>query len=236
MFISYYSYFQKYKNKIFGLTGTLGTREHQKFLYDVYGAISIKLPRFIDECRTSMPPIVAGNEEEWLDAIVKDTHEIGMHAQRGVLIIVPTINMVEKISQALQISMYKGRIAEYFNGIKQAYIMKRIVRAGDVIIATNAAGRGADPKIARDVEKNGGLHVIMGTFPPSIQIYEQGIGRGCRNGECCSDRLIINAQMYPALNDNCDLKCLAKLRDEQAMQRLQHFSKFLLQPPSAVTL
>ena len=48
-------------------------------------------------------------------------------------------------------------------------ILKRKVtirlKAGQVIIATNIAGRGTDLKIQEDVKKRGGLHVIVSYLP-----------------------------------------------------------------------
>lgn len=46
------------------------------------------------------------------------------------------------------------------------------INEGDVIIATNLAGRGTDLEMNENVKKNGGLHVIISFMPSNIRIEE----------------------------------------------------------------
>ena len=55
------------------------------------------------------------------------------------------------------------------------------MRPGDLIIATNLAGRGTDLKTDSILEANGGLHVILSYLPRNIRIHQdQGFEKAQR--------------------------------------------------------
>src|SRR5690242_7133909 len=62
---------------------------------------------------------------------------------------------------------------------------------GDVLIATNLAGRGTDLEISAECEDNGGLHVVLTYMPPNIRIEIQAFGRAARNGQKGSGQFCI---------------------------------------------
>ncbi|CAG8660134.1 10442_t:CDS:2, partial [Racocetra fulgida] len=70
--------------------------------------------------------------------------------------------------------------------------IKENVNSGDVIIATNLAGRGTDIKTSASVEKNGGLHVIVTFLPLNSRIEEQAFGRTARQGAKGTAQLMID--------------------------------------------
>lgn len=76
------------------------------------------------------------------------------------------------------------------NNMNQELEIQRI-NAGEVIIATNLAGRGTDIK-TDTIEQNGGMHVILTFMPPNQRVEEQAFGRTARQGKCGTGQMIVN--------------------------------------------
>jgi len=66
------------------------------------------------------------------------------------------------------------------------------INPGEIIIATNLAGRGTDIK-TDTIEKSGGMHVIITFMPSSQRVEEQAFGRTSRQGKCGTGQMILNA-------------------------------------------
>ncbi len=62
---------------------------------------------------------------------------------------------------------------------------------GDIVIATNIAGRGTDLEINDMVSTNGGLHVILSYMPTNVRVEKQAFGRAARAGSCGSGTYIV---------------------------------------------
>jgi preprotein translocase subunit SecA len=60
------------------------------------------------------------------------------------------------------------------------YILNNMGHVGNILIATNAAGRGTDIIIDDNSKKNGGLYFIIGFFLKNYRIEFQDIGRAGR--------------------------------------------------------
>jgi preprotein translocase subunit SecA len=72
--------------------------------------------------------------------------------------------------------------------------------AGEIIIATNLAGRGTDIK-TDEIEKNGGLHVIVTFMPSNERVEEQAFGRTARQGKRGTGQMILNAENLSEYRD-----------------------------------
>ncbi|KKB96533.1 Protein translocase subunit SecA, partial [Candidatus Arcanobacter lacustris] len=197
VFQSYVSYFLQYKGNIYGMTGTLGSASHQEFLRDVYKVDFVHIPNFIHKKITRFPDIVSHIHNDWIDKIVEIAQNKAMDDKRVVLIIAKDIETQQEIYQALVAKNYpKELLKEYGDSTNDSAIKGERV-AGEIIIATNLAGRGTDIKISDEVENNGGLHVIFSFFAKSIRVEDQGFGRAARNGESGSAQLVVEVPSNP---------------------------------------
>ncbi|CAF1257028.1 unnamed protein product, partial [Didymodactylos carnosus] len=68
------------------------------------------------------------------------------------------------------------------------------IQSGEIIVATNLAGRGTDLKTSPNVEKNGGLHVCLTYLPNNLRVEDQAFGRTSRQGHRGTSQMILNSQ------------------------------------------
>ena len=106
---------------------------------------------------------MSANKNKWLNEICASAINEA-NKERGTLIICETIEHTKIIAQKLREEYRAGAIKFYtMNNMNQEREVEKI-NPGEIIIATNLAGRGTDIK-TDDIEKNGGMHVIV-TFMP----------------------------------------------------------------------
>ncbi len=224
VFRSYVGYFLKYEGNIYGMTGTLGKEEHHEYLKEVYKVDTKLMPNYIKKNLEKFKPTIVDNTKDWLDEVSNQAIRKAEYCKRGVLIISKTIHDVDRIYKEIKEEKgYKGRVIRYSDsGYFGDSITKKLisgevrVAAGDIIVATNLAGRGTDLKIEREVNKNGGLHVILSYYPDSVRVEEQAFGRGARNGDYGSSGLIIQNPSW-----GMDIEELGEDRDGKESKRLE---------------
>ncbi|CAL7962278.1 Protein translocase subunit SecA (modular protein) [Gammaproteobacteria bacterium] len=217
IFMSYFGYFNKYKGKIYGVTGTLGTPWHHNFLRDVYGVTLSIIPTFTHKDSTEFPPVIANNEGEWQRDIIDAIRRIALNQKRPVLVVMETIEQVQSIEKCLILSGYnRSQVFTYGigNDNKYKFNVKKELKAGDVVLATNLAGRGTDLSIDSESIKRGGLHVFVTTLSVSVRIEDQIYGRTARQGDPGSVQLIVNGEQLKAdYKDYKDIDdCLKELK------------------------
>ena len=191
--ISNMHYIKKYGSKIFGMTGTLGSKAEKSLLSEIYNVDYTEIPTYKEKRFTELPGIIVKGDN-WLDNIIFGILE-QVNLSRAVLVICETIEDVKIIKQSLE--LFKSLSKDAINIIKtyvnedDATITKDKVNCRDVIIATNIAGRGTDLETVAELNQYGGLHVCISFLPSNQRVEDQAFGRTARQGNIGSGQLII---------------------------------------------
>lgn len=116
------------------------------------------------------------------------------------------------------------KLYSYISNTNKFKLDTEKVQPGDIIIATNIAGRGTDLEVSEQLSNNGGLHVILTSIPENRRIEEQAKGRSGRNGHPGSCKFIVcdsrNSKENPV-----SIELLLDIRDELENNRLQQIQR-----------
>ncbi|CAF4075923.1 unnamed protein product [Rotaria sordida] len=225
-FLSNIGYFKKYGKNLFGLTGTLGSDASKKVLAEVYDVDLVIIPCSYIKQYISLPDILTNNDAQWLEAICRCAINES-NKDRGTLIICETIELSKRIATELRKSCHSNIVKLYImNNMDQEKNVERIM-PGEIIIATNLAGRGTDIK-TNEIEKYGGLHVIITFMPPNKRVEEQAFGRTARQGKRGTGQRILNTK-HLLRYSHCTVETILQSRDLTEENMLEHFKKRELQ-------
>lgn len=190
--VTFQNYFRLFP-KLSGMTGTALTEEAE--FIKIYGLEVLSIPTHRDMVRKDMPDLVYKTKEEKYKAVIA---EIKTAHQKGQPVLVGTISI--ETSEMLSTYLTRQNVphsvlnAKYHE--KEAEIISKAGQKGNVIIATNMAGRGTDIVLGEGVCELGGLFVIGTERHESRRIDNQLRGRSGRQGDPGMSRF------YVALNDD----------------------------------
>ncbi|WP_419241213.1 DEAD/DEAH box helicase [Cardinium endosymbiont of Nabis limbatus] len=85
-------------------------------------------------------------------------------------------------------------------GKQQEKFTKRDIDLGEIIIATNIAGRGTDITPSDKVEAIGGMHVCITFLPESYRVEIQNAGRTARQGRKGSAQLVVHDPSHRSID------------------------------------
>ena len=212
-YMSNLTFFKKYKNikgnNIYGLTGTLGSKETQLALKEIYKMNFVLIPTYKPSLLKPPEYFLLEDQEAYVNKIIEEIKKYSEN--RAVLVIFEYIDNIKEIRKKLfrEDSIDSNNIIVYKDSEnkQESLFLKNPIQKGKIILATNLAARGTDIKISPELEKNGGLHVILTYLPCSERVERQALGRAGRKGEQGSGEIIINS------SNNIEL--LLQSRDER---------------------
>lgn len=230
VFISNVSFFKLYNN-LYGLTGTLGSQIERDLLKEMHEVDFVTIPtakcnQFIEET-----PILCNGEDEWIKRIQNEANKL-TEEKRSILIICETVQIVETLYEAFggkdakHVHIYTRDYEEFDKGFEVVQSTgNKELGQGQIIIATNLAGRGTDIKITEKLRKTRGLHVCLTFLPNNARIEKQAFGRAARNGEKGSGQLIImDSKRQECFNSK--VLYLQKDRDIEELSRISNIKAY----------
>lgn len=172
-------FFLRYK-KLAGMTGTASSDAAE--LRRIYKVGVFKVPTNRPGRRVWKPDRVFSTEVEKFQAVAEEIVRLN---QRGVPVLIGTrsIERSEHLSKLLTEAGIEHQILNAKNHEIEAQIVAQAGRKGQVMVATNMAGRGTDIKLEEGVAELGGLHVIGTERHESRRIDRQLAGRCARQGD-----------------------------------------------------
>ncbi|XP_071316108.1 protein translocase subunit SecA-like [Trachinotus anak] len=186
---------QKYGDQIYGISGTLGQQAETETLQKIYyGIKTCQIPSFKRRKLFEVKGVIVHVEKEWIEKICNVvTAQINSTLYRGgraVLVICETISRAKVLHDTLADKVPNKKL--YINNnMDNTAIFAKELKAGDVIIATNLAGRGTDLKVSEHVKAAGGLFVVQTFLPKNARVEAQAFGRTARQGSPGSAQLIV---------------------------------------------
>ena len=213
VFLSNMNYYKRYGEKIAGVTGTLGTQVEQEILGKIYNVGFFQVPRFKPELFIQLPGRMYSDRTSWLNGILETVNEQIKDSgenRRAVLIICDNVSDVLDIKERLRSDYPDAK--DYKSSYEKFEIDE--MRPGDVIVATNLAGRGTDLKTSHALESNGGLHVIVCKMPANVRIDAQAFGRTARKGNRGSGQYVLYSMR------GLRIEQLVEMRNSKEKERL----------------
>ena len=220
-FLLIISYFQRYK-ELYGLTGTIGSKTNQETLKKLYKVQLFFVPPNLKSKLKKRTELFYKEKKEWQKKIIEEIKEIINKENRSVLLICNSIKMGEEFEKIIKKSGVHN-VKKYFTE-EDKNVVEETLEQHYIIIATNLAGRGTDIKISENLEKAGGLHVIVSFLPLNQRVEDQNYGRAGRKGQQGSYSLIFKYDSDKS-NPLLTVDSIKKKREEFEKSNFEDFCK-----------
>lgn len=228
-FISNLGYIKKYRSNIYGLTGTMGSKAEQELIKEVYNVEFDKIPTYKVKNFIELEGIIESNGE-WAYRVAEEALDTVNDEARAVLVICNTIadlQLVQNSLEELRTESNNPFKIQTYQDEDSSRITEKELNVGDIVIATNLAGRGTDFRTTKKLEENGGLHVCIGFLPVNQRVEDQAMGRTSRQGKQGTAQLIIRESEINKLKfeyenvEDIDFVKIKERRNELEKQRLK---------------
>ena len=185
---------QRYLGFYQGLCGMTGTASDcAKEIRTIFKLKVQRIPLRKPDQRRMLPCLYFSNGDAKWTAIVDEICRV--HASgRPLLVGTRTVADSERLFDQLQALNIHCRILNARQDKQEAEIISAAGQPGQITIATNLAGRGADIPLSPGVAEMGGLYVMATEMHESARVDRQLAGRCARQGEPGSYRLFVSAQ------------------------------------------
>ncbi|MBG9544689.1 preprotein translocase subunit SecA [Cytobacillus firmus] len=212
--ITIQNYFRMY-GSLAGMTGS-ATPSKQEFS-ETYNLKVVTIPTNKPIQRSDEDDLIFKDYRSKINRIIKEVitlHELG----RPILIGTTSIEQSEKLSDQLKKHSIKHHILNAKTEEDEARIISLAGQKGQVMIATNMAGRGTDILLGEGVKELGGLHIIGTERHESMRIDMQLRGRSGRQGDPGSSQFIVSLEDDLFINYDPDEmeKYLKKVKTNEA--------------------
>jgi preprotein translocase subunit SecA len=192
--ITFQSYFRLYK-KLAGMTGTAAQNFWE--LRRVYKLWVVCVPTNRPVIREQWPDRVFPNETAKFEAVAEEIVRLNQEG-RPVLVGTRSVEKSELLSRLLSEAGIDHKVLNARQHEQEANIVKSAGERGQVVIATNMAGRGTDIRLGSGLAELGGLHVLGTERHEARRIDRQLAGRSGRQGDpgtsqfflCLEDELL----------------------------------------------
>jgi len=193
--ITYQRFFSRYLH-LCGMSGTL--LEGRAELRNVYRVPVVRVPLHKPSRRVVLPTRVFGTHEARWQFVVQRAHEV---QARGGAVLIGTDSVADSqaLSQQLDAAGLPHVVLNARQDRHEAHVIATAGQPGRITVATSMAGRGTDIALSQDVERNGGLHVVLCQANASRRIDRQFTGRAARRGEPGSCETLLSLESPPVL-------------------------------------
>lgn len=188
--ITYQCLFRQYKD-FCGMTGTAKTE--RKEFKKIYKKKIACIPTNRPVIRQDKPDKIFAQKEEKYQAILEETEKAINHG-RAVLVGTSSVTTSEELSDLFDENGIGHDLLNAKLYRKEAEIIADAGSSGNVVIATNMAGRGTDIKIDEKTRAAGGLLVIGAEHNESKRIDNQLRGRCGRQGDPGSTQFFVSLE------------------------------------------
>ena len=224
-FLSHVGFFRRYKEgTLFGLSGTIGSESDFEVLEKLYKLHTCRIPTFRQRLLYEREPVfVEGERNDWLNeihCILKNvTGPKPNIPGAAALVLCEDIRTAKEIcgyihKNGQKAIPYTGNDVEPFNEDDER-------KPGDIIVATNLAGRGTDIKLSKEVNNSGGLFCLMTFLPRNRRVELQAFGRTARKGNPGSVQFVLSA--LTSSTEHLEiLNAMRDAREEAESARLKH--------------
>ncbi|MGE7660272.1 accessory Sec system translocase SecA2 [Peribacillus sp. NPDC097197] len=188
--ITIQNYFRLY-HSLSGMTGS--AMPSKKEFWETYQLPVIEIPTNKPIQRQDKPDLIFKDELSKIKKIVSEVTRIHNEG-RPILIGTTSIEQSETLSIHLKKETIQHQILNAKTEKGEAEIIAKAGQKGQVMLATNMAGRGTDILLDEDVKELGGLHIIGTERHESNRIDMQLRGRSGRQGDPGSTQFIISLE------------------------------------------
>ncbi|KAL2102292.1 hypothetical protein ACEWY4_001460 [Coilia grayii] len=226
-YMSNFHYFKRYINGkgIFGVSGTLGGQADQEFLARHYKTRSYAIPAHRHSKLIELPVIqVSAGNNLWIQRICETACTV---AERGqvVLVICEDVKTANELQTKMENQTRDPNKITMYTVSGRHNVEKRKFDGGNIIIATNLGGRGTDIKVDDDVNKCGGLFVLLTHFPSNRRVEKQVFGRTARKGNPGMVQMMLCRDHLAPAYQGQSIEVMRHLRERYEVSRIADMEK-----------